>query len=95
MKISLFTKIAVYENTFIGDIPEPKPEPKKCNCFGSGSATLLWGTLGWLAETPEFWIINFQLDSIFSYNFGHTIKLSANIHDLSANMTKVVCKYRI
>ena len=38
MKISLFTKKAVYENTFIGDFPElePEPEPKKCNCFGSG-----------------------------------------------------------
>ena len=34
MKISLFTKKAVYENTFIEDFPEP--EPKKCNCFGSG-----------------------------------------------------------
>ena len=33
MKILLFTKKAVYENTFIGDFPEP--EPKKCNCFGS------------------------------------------------------------
>ena len=37
MKISLFTKKAVYENTFIRDFPEPEPEPKKCNCFGSGS----------------------------------------------------------
>ena len=35
MQISLFTKKAVYENTFIGDFPEP--DPKKCNCFGSGS----------------------------------------------------------
>ena len=35
MKISLFTKKAVYENTFIGDFP--KPEPKKYNCFVSGS----------------------------------------------------------
>ena len=42
MKISLFTKKAVYENTFIEDFP--KPEPKKCNCFGSGSgsATLIF-----------------------------------------------------
>ena len=36
MKISIFTKKkAVYENTFLGDFPEP--EPKKCNYFGSGS----------------------------------------------------------
>ena len=43
------------------------------------------------AETP-FWIIELQLDSTFSYYFGHLITLSANIHDLSANMTKIVCK---
>ena len=35
MKISLFIIKAVYENTSIGDFPEP--EPKKYNCFGSGS----------------------------------------------------------
>ena len=28
-----------------------------------------------LAETPECWITEFQLDSIFSCNFGHMIKL--------------------
>ena len=33
------------------------------------------------AETPECWIIKFQLDSILC--FGHMIKLSANMHDLS------------
>ena len=39
-------------------------------------------------------IWDFQQDFFFSY-FGHMIKLSANIHDLSANMTKIVCKCRI
>ena len=37
----------------------------------------------------------FQLGSIFSYNFVHMMKLSANTPDLSANKTKVVCKCRI
>ena len=34
----------------------------------------------WLAETPICWIVEFQMDSIFSYlyNFGHIKKLSAN-----------------
>ena len=41
------------------------------------------------AETPACWIIEFVY-----YNFGHMIKLSANIHDLSANLTKNVCKSR-
>ena len=47
MKISLFTKKAVYENTFIRDFPEP--EPKKCNCFGSGSGS---GQKGRLRAAP-------------------------------------------
>ena len=42
------------------------------------------------AETPECGIVEFHLDSIFSYNCGHIKQLSANIHDLSANMTKIV-----
>ena len=47
------------------------------------------------AETPKCWIMEFQLNYIFSYNFGHRIKkLSANIHDLSANISKTVCKCR-
>ena len=51
MKISLFTKKTVYENTFIWDFPEP--EPKKCNCFGSGS-----GQKGRLraAPAPQHWL---------------------------------------
>ena len=36
MKISLFTKKTVYENTIIGDFPVPELEPKKCTCSGSG-----------------------------------------------------------
>ena len=28
----------------------------------------------------------------FAYNFGQIIKLSANIHNLSANMTRIVCE---
>ena len=47
------------------------------------------------ADTPECWIKEFQLDFIFSCNFGHLIKMSANIHDLYANMTKIVGKCRI
>ena len=47
-----------------------------------------------LAETPECWIIEFQLDSIFSYNFAD-IKLSENINDLSTKRTKIVCKCHI
>ena len=50
MEISLFTIKAVYENTLIGDFLEP--EPKKCNCFGSGS-----GQKGRLraAPAPQHW----------------------------------------
>ena len=42
------------------------------------------------AETPECLIVEFQLDFIFLYNFGHIKTLSANVHGLSANMTKIV-----
>ena len=48
--------------------------------------TVLTPVLTQRAETPECWITKFQLDSIFSYNFGH-IKLSGTVlHDLSANV---------
>ena len=40
------------------------------------------------AETPKCWVIEYKLDSNVSYNSGHMIILSANIHDLSANVTK-------
>ena len=50
---------------------------------------------GRLAETPDCWIIEFRLESILAYNFGQMIKLSANVHDMSANTTKIVCKCRI
>ena len=50
------------------------------------------GTLTRHAETPECCIIEFWLESIFSYNFGHIKTLCAIIHDLPANLTKIVCK---
>ena len=46
------------------------------------------------AETLDCWTVEFQIDSNCSY-FDHTKKSSANIHALSANMTKIVCKCRI
>ena len=53
MKISLFTKKAVYENTFIGDLPEP--EPKKDNCFGSGFGSGQKGRLRLRNIDFNFW----------------------------------------
>ena len=47
------------------------------------------------AESWECWIIDFLVDSISSYHFGYMIKLSSILYDLSANMTKIVCKCRI
>lgn len=46
------------------------------------------------AETPEYCIIKFQLNSIF-FIPKYMIKLSANVNDLSENMTKNFCKCRI
>ena len=47
-----------------------------------------------LAETPECWTVEIKFDSIFSTMYGLMLKLSANmyVHDLSANMTTIVCK---
>ena len=45
-----------------------------------------------LAESPNLECQ--RLDVIFACNFGHNI-LSATVHKMSANMTKMVCKYYI
>ena len=46
------------------------------------------------AETPECWNIEVPLDSICLDNVDQMIKLSANINDLSANMTEIAYKCR-
>ena len=73
MKISLFTKKAVYENNFIGDLPAPEPEPKKCNCFGSGQNGRLRAASApapqhWSSQ-PFVWSIVKSVDCYYNFNF--------------------------
>ena len=76
MKISLFTKKAFFENTFIGDFPEP--EPKKCNCFGSGQKGRLRLRAA-LAPAPQHWRdINFWYIYLFIYLLVQELELYDN-----------------